>query len=239
MSKTNRKNVGFKVSIALSLISLITLSTLLLCFFFLDTSLQNGDMVIEYNQLQNVMRGDVLYLSDDFIKNNNLKIMPIYSEGYEEIDGVLFFEGEYFGNVYLEYDGRKVKTENFSQRVENIDLYRYEMISENNDGLIPIRVNIMGAVGANKKHNYDCEMQNGDKYAILDDGLEPYLNGLGKSYEVKGQVGKSGLIKKYSRLKITVSVDAEYIKIYSREDIENRIDRVLESSLEYVERYGD
>ena len=52
-------------------------------------------------------------------------------------------------------------------------------------------------------------------------------------------MGKVGLIKKYSRLKITVTVDAQNVNNYTQEQIEERVDAVLASALKYVQRYGD
>ena len=67
--------------------------------------------------------------------------------------------------------------------------------------------------------------------------LTKYFTGIGKSYEIKGQVGKAGLIKKYSRLKITVTVDAQNVNDYTKVQIEERVDKVLNSALKYVQRY--
>ena len=115
-------------------------------------------------------------------------------------------------------------------------MYRYELQTiEGYDG-IPVRVNICGAVGLVKNRKYDNSIPNGDSYAILDDSLTTYITGKGKSYEVKGVVGKFGVIKKYSRLKITVTVDADKLDNYTEDEIEKRVNEVLSSALNYIER---
>ena len=155
--------------------------------------------------------------------------------------------GDEVGEVYLEFNPNKVKFGQiksisrydykfFNGRVKNIDLYRYELQTiEGYDG-IPVRVNICGAVGLVKNRKYDNSIPNGDSYAILDDSLTTYITGKGKSYEVKGVVGKFGVIKKYSRLKITVTVDADKLDNYTEDEIEKRVNEVLSSALNYIER---
>ncbi|MDE5655415.1 MAG: hypothetical protein K2I46_07440, partial [Clostridia bacterium] len=215
-----------------------------------DLGNTNGDMVIKYDKLKTVMADDVFYLSQDFLIDNNLEIVPIYSKGHygEDFDKNSYIYGEInLGDVILEYDTNKIRSDVFTKkelknvnfdidtRLKNIDLYRYELICDE-EGEIPGLVRGVGAPCVNKKHKYDQSIGN-VQYAILDKELTTYYKGIGKSYEIKGQVGKVGLIKKYARLKITVTVDAEYVKDYTSEQIEERIDNLLNSSLNYIEFY--
>ncbi|MCI8944764.1 MAG: hypothetical protein HFE33_03730 [Clostridia bacterium] len=208
-----------------------------------------GDMAIYYDDLKTVMSNDVLYLSPKFAEDNNLQIRPIRNlQNNPDPDaehGICY--GDEVGEVYLEFNPNKVKFGQiksisrydykfFNGRVKNIDLYRYELQTiEGYDG-IPVRVNICGAVGLVKNRKYDNSIPNGDSYAILDDSLTTYITGKGKSYEVKGVVGKFGVIKKYSRLKITVTVDADKLDNYTEDEIEKRVNEVLSSALNYIER---
>ena len=212
-----------------------------------DIGNTNGDVVIKYDKLKTVMADDVFYLSQDFMTDNNLKIAPIYNNGYYDERYEEYIYGNInLGDIVLEYDTNKVgsnlfmreelKNINFDTRVKNIDLYRYELISDGADK-IPVRVSVVGAPKMNKKHKYDQSFGN-VKYAILDKELTTYFTGIGKSYEIKAQVGKSGLIKKYARLKITVTVDAEHVNDYTVEQIEDRVDELLKSSLSYLEFFN-
>lgn len=246
MAKTKSGTTGIKVGLAIIAVSILTLAIFLYVCVFFDLNNTNGDTVIKYDKLKTVMADDVFYLSKDFLSDNNLEIDPIYNNGYYDInwDVKEYIYGNInLGDVVLEYDTNKVgsnpfksarlTSSDFDSRIKNIDLYRYELIS-NVDGVIPVRVSVVGAPKVNKKHKYDQSY--GDvKYAILDKELTTYYKGIGKSYEIKGQVGKSGLIKKYARLKITVTVDAEYVNDYTPEQIEERVDELLKSSLNYIE----
>ncbi len=246
MGKTKSGTTGLKVGLILITIFIIALAIMTYVLFCVELGNPYGDIVIKYDKLKTVMADDVFYLSQDFLKDNNLEIEPIYSNGYYDsnFDKNIYIYGEInLGDVVLEYDRNKIgsnvfmkeelKNVNFDTRVKNIDLYRYELICDVADE-IPIRVSVVGAPGVNKKHKYDQSF--GDvQYAILDKDLTTYYKGIGKSYEIKAQVGKSGLIKKYARLKITVTVDAEYVKEYSSEQIEERVDSLLNSSLNYIE----
>ncbi len=246
MGKTKSGTTGLKVGLILIAIFIIALAIMTYVLFCVELGNPFGDIVIKYDKLKTVMADDVFYLSQDFLKDNNLEIEPIYSNGYYDsnFDKNIYIYGEInLGDVVLEYDRNKIgsnvfmkeelKNVNFDTRVKNIDLYRYELICDVEDE-IPIRVSVVGAPGVNKKHKYDQSF--GDvQYAILDKDLTTYYKGIGKSYEIKEQVGKSGLIKKYARLKITVTVDAEYVKEYTSEQIEERVDSLLNSSLNYVE----
>ena len=243
MTKAKNGKVGLTIGIVLTLIFAITLASLVYVFFCVDFVDGKRDMVISYKALKTVMENDVLYLSDDFIEDNNLKIDPLYSRLYPKENGQNP-KRFYVGDVVLEYDCNKTKigmnnsSVDFGKRVEKIDLYRYELISDDASS-IPVRVSVVGAVGTTKKVKYDKEVGNGDKYAALDKELTTYFKGIGKSYEVKGQVGKSGLIKKYSRLKITVIVDAQNVNKYTKEQVEERVDELLNSALKYIARYGE
>lgn len=246
MGKTKSGTTGLKVGLILITIFIIALAIMTYVLFCVELGNPYGDIVIKYDKLKTVMADDIFYLSQDFLKDNNLEIEPIYSNGYYDsnFDKNIYIYGEInLGDVVLEYDRNKIgsnvfmkeelKNVNFDTRVKNIDLYRYELICDVADE-IPIRVSVVGAPGVNKKHKYDQSF--GDvQYAILDKDLTTYYKGIGKSYEIKAQVGKSGLIKKYARLKITVTVDAEYVKEYSSEQIEERVDSLLNSSLNYIE----
>lgn len=246
MGKTKSGTTGLKVGLILIAILIIALAIMTYVLFCVELGNPYGDIVIKYDKLKTVMADDVFYLSQDFLIDNNLEIEPIYSNGYYDsnFDKNIYIYGEInLGDVVLEYDRNKIgsnvfmkeelKNVNFDTRVKNIDLYRYELICDVADE-IPIRVSVVGAPGVNKKHKYDQSF--GDvQYAILDKDLTTYYKGIGKSYEIKAQVGKSGLIKKYARLKITVSVDAEYVKEYTSEQIEERVDSLLNSSLNYIE----
>ncbi len=246
MGKTKSGTTGLKVGLILIAIFIIALAIMTYVLFCVELGNPYGDIVIKYDKLKTVMADDVFYLSQDFLKDNNLEIEPIYSNGYYDsnFDKNIYIYGEInLGDVVLEYDRNKIgsnvfmkeelKNVDFNTRVKNIDLYRYELICDVEDE-IPIRVSVVGAPGVNKKHKYDQSF--GDvQYAILDKDLTTYYKGIGKSYEIKAQVGKSGLIKKYARLKITVSVDAEYVKEYTSGQIEERVDSLLNSSLNYVE----
>ncbi|MDE7071101.1 MAG: hypothetical protein K2O86_03910 [Clostridia bacterium] len=246
MGKTKSGTTGLKVGLILIAILIIALAIMTYVLFCVELGNPYGDIVIKYNKLKTVMADDVFYLSQDFLIDNNLEIEPIYSNGYYDsnFDKNIYIYGEInLGDVVLEYDRNKIgsnvfmkeelKNVDFNTRVKNIDLYRYELLCDV-DGEIPVRVSVVGAPGVNKKHKYDQSL--GDvQYAILDKDLTTYYKGIGKSYEIKAQVGKSGLIKKYARLKITVSVDAEYVKEYTSEQIEERVDSLLNSSLNYVE----
>lgn len=235
MTKIKSGKKGLIVGLTLALIFAVIVSVEIYVFFCVDMGSGNVDTIIKYNNLQTTTTDSMLYLSEDFIDDNNLEIAPIYSsKPYSAID----FNDKYLGDVVLEYNTHKIST-GFNQNVIKTDLYRYELISSSDNGNIPIRVNVVGAVGTNKKHKYDKEVGNGDKYAVLDTELTKYFTGIGKSYEIKGQVGKVGLIKKYSRLKITVTVDAQNVNNYTQEQIEERVDAVLASALKYVQRYGD
>lgn len=244
------KNIGLKVGIVLMLIFAIALASMIYVFFCVDFTDSNGDWVIDYNKLKFIMADNVFYLSQDFAIDNNLEIKPIYENGRYDRDKNIYLYGAgvaCLGEVVLEYDENKVDKDtinemkkqgySFSKHVKNIDLYRYELVSASIIDGIPVRVSIVGAQGVNKKHKYDQSF--GDvKYAILDKELTTYYTGKGKSYEIKGQVGKSGLIKKYARLKITVTVDAEIAPNYSSESIEERVDALLAASLNYVEFFA-
>ena len=244
MEKTKRGTTGLKVGLALIAGFALALIIIMYVYLCVEIANTNGDMVIEYDKLKTVMADDVFYLSQDFLIDNNLEIEPIYTNGYYDSNSDNYIYGDkYLGDVVLEYDRNKIgsnvfmkeelKNVDFNTRVKNIDLYRYELICDVADE-IPIRVSVVGAPGVNKKHKYDQSF--GDvQYAILDKDLTTYYKGIGKSYEIKAQVGKSGLIKKYARLKITVSVDAEYVKEYTSGQIEERVDSLLNSSLNYVE----
>lgn len=246
MGKTKSGTTGLKVGLILIAIFIIALAIMTYVLFCVELGNPFGDIVIKYDKLKTVMADDVFYLSQDFLKDNNLEIEPIYSNGYYDsnFDKNIYIYGEInLGDVVLEYDRNKIgstvfmkeelKNVNFDTRVKNIDLYRYELICDVEDEM-PIRVSVVGAPGVNKKHKYDQSF--GDvQYAILDKDLTTYYKGIGKSYEIKAQVGKSGLIKKYARLKITVTVDAEYVNDYTPEQIEERVDNLLNASLNYVE----
>ena len=235
MTKIKSGKKGLIVGLTLALIFAVIVSVEIYVFFCVDMGSGNVDTIIKYNNLQTTTTDSMLYLSEDFIDDNNLEIAPIYSS---KPNSAIDFNDKYLGDVVLEYNTHKIST-GFNQNVIKTDLYRYELISSSDNGDIPIRVNVVGAVGTNKKHKYDKEVGNGDKYAVLDTELTKYFTGIGKSYEIKGQVGKVGLIKKYSRLKITVTVDAQNVNDYTQEQIEERVDAVLASALKYVQRYGD
>ncbi|MDE6605061.1 MAG: hypothetical protein K2K85_03445 [Clostridia bacterium] len=236
MTKTKSGKKGLIIGLVLTLIFAIILSVEIYIFFCVDTVNSNRDLVIRYDNLQKTTTDTMLYLSDDFLYENDLDIAPVYAYIYHsQTNG---FYNEYLGDVVLEYDTNKIST-GFNRNIIKTDLYRYDLVSNSDNEDIPITVNVVGAVGANNKHKYNKEVGNGDKYAVLDSELATYFNGIGKSYEIKGQVGKVGLIKKYSRLKITVTVDAQNINDYTKEQIEERVDAVLASALEYVQRYGE
>ncbi|MDE6869753.1 MAG: hypothetical protein K2J75_03405 [Clostridia bacterium] len=236
MTKTKSGKKGLIIGLVLTLIFAIILSVEIYIFFCVDTVNSNCDTVIKYDNLQQTTTDTMLYLSDEFLYENDLDIAPVYAYNYHsQANG---FYNEYLGDVVLEYDTNKIST-GFNKKVIKTDLYRYELVGQDSEGLIPITVNVVGAVGSSNKHKYDKEVGNGDKYAVLDNELTVYFTGIGKSYEIKGQVGKSGLIKKYSRLKITVTVDAQNINDYTKEQIEERVDTVLNSALKYVQRYGE
>ena len=235
MTKIKSGKKGLIVGLTLALIFAVIVSVEIYVFFCVDMGSGNVDTIIRYNYLQKKTTNSMLYLSEDFLDDNNLEIVPIYSS---KPDSALDFVNNYLGDVILEYNTHKIST-GFNKNVIKTDLYRYDLVSNIDDEDITIRVNVVGAVGANKKHKYDKEVGNGDMYAVLDNELTVYFTGIGKSYEIKGQVGKSGLIKKYSRLKITVTVDAQNINDYTKEQIEERVDTVLNSALKYVQRYGE
>ncbi len=236
MTRIKNCKKGLTVGLILTLILAIILSVEIYIFFCVDTVNSNRDTVIKYDKLQTTTADAMLYLSDEFLDVNDLDITPVYAYDYH-IQTNSFYN-EYLGDVVLEYDTNNIETA-FNRNVIKTDLYRYELVSSSDNGNIPIRVNVVGAVGTNKKHKYDKEVGNGDRYAVLDTELTKYFTGIGKSYEIKGQVGKVGLIKKYSRLKITVTVDAQNVNDYTQEQIEERVDAVLASALKYVQRYGD
>lgn len=244
MAKT-KMDLGLLIGLVLMIIFAIALSStvyVLACVEYVNT---NGDMVLKYDNLKRVMADDVFYLSQDFVIENGLETVPILGYSYYENDNNINEDIYYFGDVVLEYDTNKVgsnlfmreelKKIDFNSRVKNIDLYRYELISACEEG-IPVRVSVVGAPKVNKKHKYNQSYGN-VKYAVLDSKLTKYYKGIGKSYEIKAQVGKVGLIKKFARLKITVTVDAEYVNDYATEQIEERVDSMLKSSLNYVEFY--
>ena len=243
MAKT--KNIGLKVGIVLALILAITVSTMVYLFFNHTFGNSHGDMVIDYNRLKPLTASDMFYLSQDFALDNNLQIKPIYQNYEYDQDGKMIAGGTKLGEVVLEYDKNKVSKDDYrliidisyvAKHVKHIDLYKYELVSADKDG-IPVRVSVVGAQGVNKKHKYNQSY--GDvKYAILNNELTTYYTGIGKSYELKAQVGKSGAIKKYARLKITVPVDAEIASVYSSESIEREVDELLDSALNYVEFFA-
>lgn len=202
MGKTKSGTTGLKVVLILIAIFIIALAIMTYVLFCVELGNPYGDIVIKYDKLKTVMADDVFYLSQDFLIDNNLEIEPIYSNGYYDsnFDKNIYIYGEInLGDVVLEYDRNKIgsnvfmkeelKNVNFDTRVKNIDLYRYELICDVEDE-IPIRVSVVGAPGVNKKHKYDQSF--GDvQYAILDKDLTTYYKGIGKSYEIKAQVGKS------------------------------------------------
>ena len=224
-----RTKKTFKV-IGIILLALVILAGIItgIIFWCLGKSYVPGSMYINYSNLRRVMQDDVVYLSDEFLLENDLTILQL-GESSDE-------------NVVLGFNNLngKVKTD-FTQRVEGIDEYTYWLKSNDNTDM-PISVCVNGIAGKNDNIKTKCKQKTvaGYNYGMEYNGEVYYReNALSKGFVVR-TIGKKSLInKKNCMLYIYVSVNLEDAKNYTDDEIIVRIDKVINSALNNIERYGN
>ena len=190
---------------------------------------------ISYEYLKTVMADDVVYLSDEFMEENNLAIkehipddpnlLPIYG-----VDGP----------VTLFMNKRKVRGVNdYTKRVENIDNYSYSMISKDN---MPITVSVRGVAGKDDNIRTKCDKKTADgyKYGMSYGGeLINTASSIYKEVVVRTNANKSLINKKKCILSVSVSIAKTDAQNYTEEEIISKFDEILNSALSHIERYGD
>ncbi|MDE7349424.1 MAG: hypothetical protein K2N53_07155 [Clostridia bacterium] len=177
---------------------------------------------VYYENLKTIMQDDVVYLSDEFMTENNLTL---------ELGSV----------AYLFYNKKKVHNPDFTQRVEGIDEYYYGLKSKDNDEM-PVSVGVRGVVGEpmNVDVKYNKTTSVGLKYGFMENG-EIYLkNGcLSKTIVIKAY-GRNALINKNScTLIVSVSMTAQEAQNHTDDELITKFDDVLTSALKYIQRYGE
>lgn len=177
---------------------------------------------VYYGNLKTIMQDDVVYLSDEFMTENNLTL---------ELGSV----------AYLFYNKNKVHNPDFTQRVEGIDEYYYGCKSKDNDEM-PISVGVRGVVGepANVDVKYNKKTSDGLKYGFTENGEIYYKNGyLSKTIVIK-TYGRNALINKNScTLIVSVSMTAQEAQNHTDDELITKLDDVLTSALKYIQRYGE
>lgn len=232
----NGKRVLIGISIAIVILLLIAAIFIGIIVWGLGHITFSGHSVIEYENLRAVMQDDVIYISDDFLNENNLQLRSIYSGKY----------GPRLGNVRLDYSDKKLVDSNtdFTGRVENMDSYTYELLVDNeyddNDipASIPLTVEVKGSVGKRDDLTFDKTANGGYEYTILN--MQETEENLSKKCVVKFEEKISVFKKKYCSLEVSVSLSKNLSSLYgySQEEIEKEFDKIISSAINNLTKYN-
>lgn len=187
-----------------------------------------------YEDLKTVMADDVVYLADEFMEENNL-ILKTCDEA-QHYDPNLFP----LHTVTLYMNRRNVQGVNdYTKRIENIDEYSYSMISKAN---MPITVSVRGVAGKNDNIKTKCDKKTDDgyKYGMSYGGeLINTTSSIYKEAVVRTNASKSLVNKKNCILTVSVSIATTDAQNYTEEEIIAKFDKILNSALTHIERYGE
>lgn len=217
---TKTKKTLLAVFIGLFLVIMLIVQILL-------TLLYGGEylpitMYTNYSDLQDVLGNKIVYISEEFCDENNLLPKGIYSGIFMgEPTGEIVGEVAIHYNKKLEMDGNDYKTV-----ADNLGSCTYSFCSKEDDGKIPVEINVFVIPGKPKNAEYDLEY-GGYKYSKTQSSVNVI------SYRVLAYPTK----RSKCNLDLEISIGQEGRDIYTQEQKSERMEELFKSAVDNIVLY--
>ena len=217
MSKT-------KKAILITILTIVMLTVLI--FEIILLCLGNATLprreIIYYDELQALLKDNIVYISDKFIQENNLDIVAIYS-GWYNGEPV----GDIIGEVSIGYNGiPQMDWSDHALVAKNLGGVSYSFRSKQEDDKIPIEMEVNIFIRNSKDAEYAYEY-GAFKYAILNSSVN------NKEYSIKAKPRKRGRCQ----LKLNIAIKEDVADKYSEEEKNARIEQIFKSAIDNIVLY--